>query len=82
MTIGWLIGLGRLTAVDDPSLSQLSTAGIVFVSLLFVGLLAAVAIPTWRRSKRRREQDARLRRQAQISASPPRTGGEDERDSA
>lgn len=78
--MGWnqLIGVLGLRAVDDPSLSQLSTAGLIFVLLLFIGVTAAVAIPIWRRGKRRREQEARARRQASLSARAPDSGGEDE----
>ncbi len=66
-----LIGLVGLTAVDDPTLSQLSTAGVIFVILLFVGLTAAVAIPIWRRNARRRRNEDRLRRAGHLGAPGP-----------
>lgn len=78
--MGWnlLIQVLELRAVDDPSLSQLSTAGVIFVVLLFVGVTAAVAIPIWRRGKRRREHEARIRRQASLSARAPEPSQDEE----
>jgi hypothetical protein len=59
-----------LRAVDDPSLSQLSTAGLIFVALLFIGLAAAVGIPIWRRNRRRRAEQERARRHARLMVRP------------